>query len=116
MGLVGASWAYLNSAQPDIKVTEETYQTTRNSQNCVVSINYSFVLVNAGSANGFATVALQADFGGQTAFQPFTKTYYMMAGQQIPVSGVADLPGPACPTSPLQFSNINTVIIDQYKA
>ena len=55
------------------------YVTART---CTQTVNFSFVLVNSGSANGYATVQFQVD--GQ-AF--WTNRYFVAQGQQLPENG-----------------------------
>jgi hypothetical protein len=52
---------------------------------CSQSVPFSLVLVNSGNSNGYATLVLQTESGVQV----FTNVYYVMAGQQLPVSGSA---------------------------
>ncbi len=52
------------------------------AETCTQRVNFAFVLVNSGNANGYATVEFQVD--GQVFW---TNRYFVTQGQQLPVSG-----------------------------
>jgi hypothetical protein len=52
------------------------------AQTCTQTVNFSFTLVNSGSANGYATVEFQSD--GTVLW---TNHYYVAQGQQLPERG-----------------------------
>ena len=56
------------------------------AETCTQTVNFSFILVNSGSANGYATIQFQVD--GQVFW---TNRYFVTQGQQLPVSGSAVL-------------------------
>jgi hypothetical protein len=55
---------------------------------CSQTVSFSLVLVNSGSANGYATVVLTTDNG----IQAYNNKYFVQQGQQEPVSGSAVIP------------------------
>lgn len=57
------------------------------AQTCTQSITFSFILVNSGNANGYATVQLLVD--GQAKW---TNRYFVLQGQQVPANGSIALP------------------------
>ena len=52
------------------------------AQTCTQTLNFSFTLVNSGSANGYATVHFQSD-----GTSVWSNRYYVAQGQQLPESG-----------------------------
>ncbi len=52
------------------------------AQTCTQTVNFSFTLVNSGSANGYATVQFQVD--GQVYWH---NRYFVAQGQHLPESG-----------------------------
>ncbi len=52
------------------------------AETCTQTVNFSFTLVNSGSANGYATIQFQVD--GQSYW---TNKYFVVQGQQLPQSG-----------------------------
>jgi hypothetical protein len=57
------------------------------AQTCTQTLNFSFTLVNSGSANGYATVRFQSD-----GTSIWSNHYYIAQGQQLPESGSVVLP------------------------
>jgi hypothetical protein len=57
------------------------------AQTCTQTVNFSFTLVNSGSANGYATVRFQSD-----GTSIWSNRYYVAQGQQLPESGNVVLP------------------------
>jgi hypothetical protein len=54
---------------------------------CTQTVPVSFVLVNSGSANGYATVAITTENGAQV----FQNRFYVTVGQQLPENGQATI-------------------------
>jgi hypothetical protein len=52
------------------------------AQTCTQTVNFSFTLVNSGSANGYATVHFQSD-----GTSVWSNRYYVAQGQQLPENG-----------------------------
>jgi hypothetical protein len=71
---------------------------------CTEAVSFSFSVVNAGSANGFATVAFQVD--GQMAW---SNKYFAQTSQQLPASGTLSLDNCAS-------HNFNIAMVSQQKA
>lgn len=71
---------------------------------CNETVPFSFTLVNSGTVAGYATVAYQSD--GSTLW---TNKYYVTSGQQLPVSGAAQL-------SDCGTHNFSATVMSQQKA
>jgi len=54
---------------------------------CTETISFSLVLVNSGGANGYGTLSLLAQNGTEV----YSNRYYVLQGQQLPVSDTASV-------------------------
>lgn len=72
---------------------------------CSQSVPFSFVLVNSGSANGYAVVSLHTGNGSQI----YSNKYYVQMGQQIQENGTANIADCASHT-------ISSAVSEQQKA
>ncbi len=71
---------------------DDTVKVYIDQTTCLETVTYSYVLVNAGSVGGFASIGLQ------TNHTISSNKYFVAADQQLPESGSIDISQPFCNT------------------